>query len=93
MGQAQAGDAVVMAIRRDNRSRANTAVGRSHEGKDSDVIVAGSAFYTASSSSVFACDRMLCDIWPVIDWREPIRLQERLKGRSSHYGEILRDVS
>ncbi len=60
---------------------------------DSDVIVAGSAFYTASSSSVFACDRMLRDNWPVIDWREPIRLQERLKGRSSHNREILRDVS
>ncbi len=60
---------------------------------DSDVIVAGSAFYTASSSSVFACDRMLRDNWPVIDWREPIRLQERLKGRRSHNGEILRDVS
>ncbi len=36
---------------------------------------------------------MLRDNWPVIDWREPIGLQERLEGRSSHNGEILRDVS
>ncbi len=28
-----------------------------------------------------------------LDWREPIGLQERLEGRSSHNGEILRDVS
>ncbi len=31
---------------------------------------------------------MLRDNWPVIDWREPIGLQERLEGRSSHNGEI-----
>ncbi len=31
---------------------------------------------------------MLRDNWPVIDWREPIGLQERLEGRSSHKGEI-----
>ncbi len=28
-----------------------------------------------------------------LDWREPIGLQERLEGRSSHNGEFLRDVS
>ncbi len=50
VGQAQAGNSVVVAIRRVfYRSRANTAVGRhltgiGHEGKDSDIIVAGSAF-------------------------------------------------
>ncbi len=31
---------------------------------------------------------MLRDNWPVIDWREPIGLQERLEGRSPHNGEI-----
>ncbi len=31
---------------------------------------------------------MLRDNWPVIDWREPIGLQERLEGRSSHNGEF-----
>ncbi len=50
VGQAQVGNAVVVVIRRvSDRSRADTAVGRhlsgiGREGKDSDVIVAGSAF-------------------------------------------------
>ncbi len=55
---------------------------------DSDVIVAGAAFILPRAR---IC--MLRDNWPVIDWREPIGLQERLEGRSSHNGEILRDVS
>ncbi len=40
--------------------------------------------YTVSSSS-FAC---FATIGQSFDWREPIGLQERLKGRSSHNGEI-----
>ncbi len=31
---------------------------------------------------------MLRDNWPVIDWREPIGIQEMLEGRSSHNGEF-----
>ncbi len=50
---------------------------------DSDVIVSGAAFILPLEL-VFAC---------FADWREPIGLQERLEGRSSHNGEILRDVS
>ncbi len=62
LGQAQAGDAVVMAIRRVfDWSCANTAVGRhlitgiGRDGKDSNIIVVGFRIYTASSSSLFAC--------------------------------------
>ncbi len=44
----------------------------------------GRRIYTASRT----CICMLRDNWPV-----PIGLQERLEGRSSHNGEILRDVS
>ncbi len=54
------------------------------EVEDSDIIVAGIAFILSRARHI--C--MLCDNWPVIDWREPIGLQERLKGRSSHNGEI-----
>ncbi len=35
--------------------------------------------YTASRARHIC---MLRDNWPVIDWREPIGLQERLEGRS-----------
>jgi len=69
VSQAQAGDAVVVAIRRVfDCSRANTAVGRhlltgiGREGKDSDVIVAGSAFILPLEL-VNIC--MLRDNWPV----------------------------
>ncbi len=56
---------------------------------DSDVIVACTAFYTASQL-VSIC--MQCVYFATIgqsfDWREPIGLQERLEGRSSHKGEF-----
>ncbi len=56
---------------------------------DSDVIVACTAFYTASQL-VSIC--MQCVYFATIgqsfDWREPIGLQERLEGRSSHNGEF-----
>ncbi len=61
MGQAQAGNAVVVAIRRVfNRSHADTAVGRhltgiGREGKDSDVIVVGSAFILPLELIICAC--------------------------------------
>ncbi len=45
----------------------------------------GRCIYTASRAR-HVC--MLRDNWPVIDWREPIGLQERLEGRSSHNGVI-----
>ncbi len=45
----------------------------------------GRCIYTASRARHIC---MLCDNWPVIDWREPIGLQERLEGRSSHNGVI-----
>ncbi len=45
----------------------------------------GRCIYTASRARHIC---MLRDNWPVIDWREPIGLQERLEGRSSHNGEI-----
>ncbi len=86
MGQAQAGNAVVVAIRQVfDRSRADTAVGRhltgiGREGKDFDVIVAGSAFILLLELVIFACFAT-------------IGLQERFEGRSSHIGEFLREVS
>ncbi len=56
---------------------------------DSDIIVACTAFYTASQL-VSIC--MQCAYFATIgqsfDWREPIGLQERLEGRSSHNGEF-----
>ncbi len=61
MGQAQAGNAGVVVIRRVfDRSRGDMAVGRhltgiGREGKDSDVIVAGSAFILPLELVVFAC--------------------------------------
>ncbi len=61
MGQAQAGNAGVVVIRRVfDRSRRDMAVGRhltgiGREGKDSDVIVAGSAFILPLELVVFAC--------------------------------------
>ncbi len=45
----------------------------------------GRCIYTASRAPHIC---MLRDNWPVIDWREPIGLQERLEGRSSHNGVI-----
>ncbi len=45
----------------------------------------GRCIYTASRARHIC---MLRDNWPVIDWREPIGLQERLEGRSSHNGVI-----
>ncbi len=45
----------------------------------------GRCIYTASRARRIC---MLRDNWPVIDWREPIGLQERLEGRSSHNGVI-----
>ncbi len=45
----------------------------------------GRCIYTASRARHIC---MLRDNWPVIDWREPIGLQERLEGRSSHNGEF-----
>ncbi len=61
---------------------------------DSDVIVAYTAFILPLSLSVFACDlhtsRQLASH---LDWHEPIGLQKGWKGRSSHNGEFLRDVS
>ncbi len=101
LGQAQAGDAVVMALRRVfDWSCANTAVGRhlitgiGRDGKDSNIIVVGFRIYTASSSSLsrhylHASGQLASQL----DWREPIGLQERLEGRSSHNGEFLGDVS
>ncbi len=56
---------------------------------DSDVIVAGAAFILPLEL-VFAC---FATFGSHLDWREPIGLQERLEGRSSHNGEILCDVS
>ncbi len=91
MGQAQAGNSVVMAIRWVfDRSRADTAVGRHHtgigrEGKDSDVIVVGFAFILPLELVIFAC---FATIGQSVDCREPIGLQERLEGRSSHNGEF-----
>ncbi len=97
MGQAQAGDAVVVAIWRVfDRSRANTAVGGhpvtgiGREGKDSNVIVVGSAFILPRARYYLHASRQLASQF---DWREPIGLQESLEGRSSHNGEFLRDVS
>ncbi len=90
------GNAVVVAIRRVfNRSRADTAVGHhltgiGREEKDSDVIVTGSAFILPHELVIFAC---FATIGQSIGLHEPIGLQERLKGRSSHNGEFLRDVS
>ncbi len=56
---------------------------------DSDVIVACTAFYT-TSQLVSICMRCayFATIGQSIDWREPIGLQERLEGRSSHNGEF-----
>ncbi len=56
---------------------------------DSDVIVACTAFYTASQL-VSICMRCayFATIGQSFDWREPIGLQERLEGRSSHNGEF-----
>ncbi len=56
---------------------------------DSDVIVACTAFYTASQL-VSICMRCVyfATIGQSFDWREPIGLQERLEGRSSHNGEF-----
>ncbi len=57
----QAGNAVVVVIRRVfDRSRADTAVGRhltgiGREGKDSNVIVAGSAYILPLELVIFAC--------------------------------------
>ncbi len=45
----------------------------------------GRCIYTASRARHIC---MLRDNWPVIDWREPIGLQERLEGRSFHNGVI-----
>ncbi len=45
----------------------------------------GRCIYTASRARHIC---MLRDNWPVIDWREPIGLQERLEGRSFHNGEF-----
>ncbi len=56
---------------------------------DSDVIVAVAAFILPLEL-VFAC---FATIGQSLDWHEPIGLQERLEGRSSHNEEILRDVS
>ncbi len=65
-----------------------------HSVSDSDVIVAGSAFYTASRARQYLhAIAYFATIGQSFDWREPIRLQERLKGRSSHNGEFLSDVS
>ncbi len=55
--------------------------------KDSDLIVAGSTFIL-HLELVNIC--MLCN--SQLDWREPIGLQERLEGRSSHNGEFLHDL-
>ncbi len=52
---------------------------------DSDVIVAGSAFILPLELVIFAC---FATIGQSVDWREPIGLQERLEGRSSHNGEF-----
>ncbi len=57
---------------------------------DSDVIVAGAAFILPRARHYLHASRQLASH---LDWREPIGLQERLEGRSSHNGEILRDVS
>ncbi len=56
---------------------------------DSDVIVVCTAFYTASQL-VSICMRCVyfATIGQSFDWREPIGLQERLEGRSSHNGEF-----
>ncbi len=56
---------------------------------DSDIIVACTAFYTASQL-VSICMRCayFATIGQSFDWREPIGLQERLEGRSSHNGEF-----
>ncbi len=56
---------------------------------DSDVIVACTSFYTASQL-VSICMRCayFATIGQSFDWREPIGLQERLEGRSSHNGEF-----
>ncbi len=56
---------------------------------DSDVIVACTAFYTASQL-VSICMRCayFVSIGQSFDWCEPIGLQERLEGRSSHNGEF-----
>ncbi len=45
----------------------------------------GHRIHTVSSSSYLHALRQLASHF---DWREPIGLQERLKGRSSHNGEI-----
>ncbi len=60
------------------------------EGKDSDVIVTGSAFILPRARHYLHASRQLASH---LDWREPIGLQERLEGRSSHNGELMRDVS
>ncbi len=52
---------------------------------DSDVIVAGSAFILPLELVIFAC---FATIGQSVDWCEPIGLQERLEGRSSHNGEF-----
>ncbi len=52
---------------------------------DSDVIVAGSAFILPLELVIFAC---FATNGQSVDWREPIGLQERLEGRSSHNGEF-----
>ncbi len=97
MGQAQAGNAEVVAIWRVlGRSRANTAVERhlitgiGREGKDSDVIVVGSAFILPRAHHYLQASRQFAS---QLDLHEPIGLQERLEGRSSHNREFLRDVS
>ncbi len=52
---------------------------------DSDVIVPGAAFILPLELVIFAC---FVTIGQSLDWREPIGLQERLEGRSSHNGEF-----
>ncbi len=57
---------------------------------DSDVIVVCAAFILPPARHYLHASRQLASH---LDWREPIGLQERLEGRSSHNGEILRHVS
>ncbi len=50
---------------------------------DYDVIVAGSTFILPRACHYLHASRKLASH---LDWREPIGLQERLEGRSSHNG-------
>ncbi len=89
VGQAQAGDSVKVLIRWFDWSHADLAncshIELNRWSRRFWRNCRGHRIYTVSSSSYLHTLRQLASH---LDWREPIGLQERLKGRSSHNGEF-----